>query len=107
MDCNRPCVCGDGTHFHAHITLTAPTLRWKVSITTTDGGDWLDVNPKSSSDNALLHVTITQSALLPGTYHGMIRVSDAADSTNQSAIAVELTVLAPSRLLFLPLVARN
>ena len=53
----------------------AGVLNWSATTATTSGGNWLAVSPVSGADNGTISVSIADSSLPSGTYHGKITLS--------------------------------
>ena len=62
--------------------------------TTTGGGSWLTVTPASGAGTVTLTVSVSPSALTPGTYNGTITVTPASGTAQ--TVAVTLTVTTTS-----------
>lgn len=92
-------LVGDPPPAPRHLTLTVPSdalnLAWQTSVTTTDGLNWLSVAPASGSGDAILTVSVNQSGLAPGTYHGTIKAFEASLPSHQASASITLVVAKP------------
>lgn len=74
---------------------------WSAAASTTNGGNWLSVNPPSGTGAATLAVTVTTAGLASGFYSGRITITSGA---NSAAVAVSLNLtgvdISPSALNF-------
>jgi hypothetical protein len=64
------------------------TLNWSI----TDNASWLNCNPASGTDAGEVNVSIDVSGLSPGTYTGVVTVSDPNAANSPQTIGVTLTV---------------
>jgi uncharacterized repeat protein (TIGR01451 family) len=71
-----------------------PHLAWQTTVSTTGGPSWLSATPTSAGGNGTITVTVNQSGLQPGAYHGTVTVFDPADPADRATAAV--TLVAPS-----------
>lgn len=62
-------------------------------MTTTDGLNWLDAAPFTSSGDGTISVTVDATGLLTGTYHGTVSVFDPAQPIDQATANVTLNVV--------------
>ena len=76
------------------LNLGAGMLNWTVAASTESGGNWLGVSPASGSDNGSISVSIVDTALTSGTYHGAITITDAHAVNSPQTILVNLIVTA-------------
>jgi len=77
------------------LSLTGPgAVMFTVTASTSSGGNWLSATPASGTTPTTVVVSVLPAALqlAPGAYNGSITIQSA---TNQTAVPVTLTVLAP------------
>jgi uncharacterized protein (TIGR03437 family) len=85
-----------------NLTASGPAVAF-TATSTVDTGNWLDVNPKSGTTNAVggaatpLSVTVNPTGLNPGNYTGRITLRDSAvTSASPVVVTVLLRVSAPT-----------
>nr|BBH94007.1 hypothetical protein KTA_22060 [Thermogemmatispora argillosa] len=81
-------------------------LDWSSSVSTSAGGEWLQVTPASghlaAGASVTLSVTVSPAALPAGDYRGTILFQNAGASGEGSQLTVGLHVVAPGRLTVAP-----
>lgn len=86
----------------------SPTLMWSAEVTTTDGLNWLSVDPLSSSGDGILTATVDATGLLTGTYHGEVSIYELGQPTDRAttdiALVVEPAPLVLDKHVWLPLI---
>jgi adhesin/invasin len=70
----------------------AGLLDWSATAATTSGGDWLAVSPAAGVDNGSISVSIADTSLSSGTYHGEIKLTAGQAVNSPQTIKVTLIV---------------
>jgi uncharacterized protein (TIGR03437 family) len=73
------------------VTSNPAGAAFTASATTTSGGPWLEVTPKSGTAPGGVSVTVNATGLAAGTYNGTITITSATTVT-PATVAVSLTV---------------
>ncbi len=68
--------------------------HYQLTVTTTDGANWLRTSKTSGSTNDTVSVSIDASSLRPGTYTGNIRVTAGSITGSPADVPVSLTISA-------------
>ena len=68
--------------------------HYQLTISTTDGGAWLQTNKTNGNTNDTVAVSINSASLRPGTYTGKIRVNAGAITGSPVDVPVTLTIIA-------------
>ncbi len=74
------------------IQLTAGTLAWTATASTSDGNTWLSVSPTSGTAPSSLSVSVSPAGLAAGTYTGTIQITASGASNSPLSVTVTLTV---------------
>jgi uncharacterized repeat protein (TIGR01451 family) len=80
-------------HLAVTVPLGKPHLTWQTTVSTTDGLSWLSATPISAGGNGTITVTVDQSGLQPGAYHGTVTVFDPNDPADRAMATVTLVAL--------------
>ncbi len=67
---------------------------YQISVSTSDGGDWLRTNKNSGFTNDVVQVSVDVHALRPGNYSGQIVVTAAGMSGSPATLPVTLRITA-------------
>jgi hypothetical protein len=84
------------------VTSSSGPVPFSTSISTTSGGNWLSATPNGTTPGTV-SVTIDATGLAPGHYVGTVSVMAPVATNSPQTLAVTLTVISPSALLFVPL----
>lgn len=68
--------------------------HYQLTVSTTDGGAWLQTNKTNGNTNDTVSVSINSASLRPGTYTGKIRVNAGAITGSPVDVPVTLTIVA-------------
>lgn len=83
------------------------TLTFTAAASTTSGGNWLDVTPKSGDVHTTLTISVNPSGLAPGPYTGTITITPSGAGNPAQTVPVKLTVSAPQSQGIITTVAGN